>query len=422
MAVKITCPKCQTAFMVAEAFAGSKIQCPQCNATLILGLESDHSHQHYPIPKPAIPTKLPEDKIRPASLAYLSQWLDLPTSLLQQAMEMLARGEAYTIWDIPKGDGKAFRRITAPCPLLKHIQRRILDRLLYRIPVSNAAHGFVQGRSIVTNAKYHLQTAQSILNLDLKDAFPSVSDQRIKHLYVRYLKIPLLHLGEGVSHQVLDDVIDLLVLLTTYNHQLPQGGPCSGYLLNIACLTLDKNIYRLMRQYGENYRYSRYADDITVSVNGKMSAELQTRLQKLIHDCGFQVNPQKCQYAERTRGKCLEVTGLILEKDQVRIPPRKLNEFRAIIHQASITPVEKLFHDKRLEVQSIVAFIKMVYEKIPFRIWKPYKAYLDKVGVPMPKGSEQSVSLYPKAKNSSTDEQKPNTDTSNPNTPSDTPF
>lgn len=394
MAVKITCPKCQTAFMVAEAFSGSKIQCPQCNAILILGVDYQKQNAHYPIPPTRIPAPAP-NQIRPLAIQHLSQWIDLPTSLLQQALQMVERGEAYDLWEIPKGDGKSVRKITAPKPLVKHIQRRILDRLLYRIPVSNAAHGFVPSRSIVTNAKYHLQTAQSVFNLDLKDAFPSVNAQRIKHLYVRYLKTPLLHLGESIPHPVLDDMMDILVLLTTYNNQLPQGGPCSGYLLNLACLVLDKNIYRLIRQYGENYRYTRYADDITISVDGKIPEELRTKLQKLIHDCGFQVNPQKCDYSERIRGKCLEVTGLILEKDQVRIPPQKLDSFRAIIHKAATTPVEQLFPEKRLEIQSIVAFIKMVYEKIPPRIWKPYKAYLDKVGVSLPKGGK-SLDLYPK--------------------------
>ncbi len=397
MAVKITCPKCQNGFMVAEAFSGSKIQCPQpdCHATLILGLKPEYKTQRLSVPP--TPAKQKETSIREQAIAHLSTWLDIPASLMTQVLEMLDKpGEAYTIWKIPKGNGETFRQITAPSEQLKHIQRRILDRLLYRIPVSNAAHGFVPGRSIVTNASFHLKTAQAIFNIDLKDAFPSVSAQRIKNLYVRYLKIPLLHLGETVPHLVLDDAVEVLVKLTTYQNQLPQGGPCSGYLLNLACITLDKTIYRLIQKYGENYRYTRYADDITISAPQAIPESLREDVQKAIHNCGFQINPQKSHYAEKSRGRCLEITGLILEKDQIRIPPKKLDEFRAIIHKAASTPPEQLPPENRLEVQSIMAFVKMVYERVPYRIWKPYAMYMEKFGVPYPKKPGLCLNFYPK--------------------------
>ena len=398
MAVKIICPQCGENLTVSDAFPGSKLDCSKCSAVIILAVEVDHPSRR-PLVKPGPKPVAPDDAniVKKRAISHLEKWLDISATQISNTLEILAQNSAYTIWKIPKGESGFFREIAAPCESLKVIQRRILDRLLYRVPVSNAAHGFIPGRSIVTNASYHLQTAQALFNLDLKDAFPSVDSTRVKHLLVRYLKIPLQHLGETVAHPVLDQVIEFLVALTTYNERLPQGGPCSGCLLNIACITLDKNIYRLLARYGDSYRYSRYADDITISAPFAIPQPLQQELQKIVHDCGFQINPRKCVHAVRSNGQRLEVTGLILEKKQVRIPSAKLEVFRAIIHQATVVNTEQLTPEKRLEIQSIVAFVKMVYQKIPYRIWAPYKTYMEKHGIRYQRQAVKSyLDLYPR--------------------------
>jgi uncharacterized Zn finger protein (UPF0148 family) len=395
--IHISCPQCAGSFSVAEAFPGSRVICPSCNTCLVLALQVKTPDTGMVVKKEAkVITPDKAEVIRKQAMAHVANWLDMPQPELQSTLAKLKEQDAYTIWKIPKGDSGLFREITAPGEMLKKIQRRILDRLLYRIPVSNASHGFVPGRSIVTNARYHLATAGVLLNLDLKDAFPSVSAARVKQLYVRYLKIPLKHLGEEVAPAVLDTVIDMLVALTTFQDKLPQGGPCSGYLLNLACITLDKNLYRLLKNHGESYRYTRYADDITISAPVSIPSNLQEEIQKAIHNCGFIVNPRKAHYAERSKGQLLEVTGLVLEKDKVRIPADKLEVFRAIIHQAAQLPAEQLTPEKKLEVQSIVAFVHMVYKRLPPRIWGPYRGYMDKHGLRYPQqASKAYLDLYP---------------------------
>ena len=87
-------------------------------------------------------------------------------------------GQAYNSWTVPKGNGRE-RRIDAPVPDLKRLQSLLLKRLLNFAPISPFAHGFVRGRSIVTNAAIHRETARSMVSLDLKDAYPSVSRDRI---------------------------------------------------------------------------------------------------------------------------------------------------------------------------------------------------------------------------------------------------
>lgn len=398
MALNVACPQCQNGFSVSEIFPGTQVFCPNCSACLILALHAKGVEKGFVVKRTAgivSPTQRPV--IQKQALSHLERWLDIPANEIEGVLRKLEEQSAYTLWTIPKGNGGAVREIATPCEPLKNLQRRILDRLLYRIPVSNAAHGFVPGRSIVTNAQYHLKTAGALLNLDLKDAFPSVHADRVKHLYVRYVKIPLKHMGESVAPSVLDEVVEMLVKFTTLRNCLPQGGPCSGYLLNLACITLDKNIYRLLKNYGESYRYTRYADDITISAPSSISPELQKEVQKLVHNCGFQVNPRKCCYWECVKGQTLKVTGLVLEKNKVRIPAAKLEAFRAIIYQAGQVAPENLPPEKRLEIQSIIAFVKMVYNRVPHRIWSPYQAYLEKHGLAYPKkASKMYLDLYPK--------------------------
>ena len=396
MAVEISCPKCSKEFNVVNAFPGSKIDCPECKCIIIVDLDIKYSRTKNTIE--AVKASLPEQKtsLYNQAVNHLETWLDVSSEHIKSALNLIDENKAYEVWKIPKNGNFSFREITSPCKVLKLIQRRILDRLLYRIPVSNASHGFVPGRSIVTNAEFHLKTAAAILNLDLKDAFPSVNKQRVKHLYVRYLKIPLKHLGENISHEALDKVIDFLVKLTVHNDQLPQGSPCSGYLLNVACITLDKTIYSMLRQEGLSYRYTRYADDITISQPNTITKDFQERVKQIILNAGFKVNPQKIKYTVRSKGQKLEVTGLILEKGKVRISAEKLDTFRAIIHQATNIESENLTPEKRLEIQSIVAFVKMVYKKIPHRIWKPYRIYMDKHGLKYPvKSTKSFLDLYP---------------------------
>ena len=56
---------------------------------------------------------------------------------------------------VPKKTG-GVRRISAPKPKLARAQHWVLEQILEKVATSNEAHGFVRGRSIVSNAKVHV--------------------------------------------------------------------------------------------------------------------------------------------------------------------------------------------------------------------------------------------------------------------------
>jgi hypothetical protein len=71
------------------------------------------------------------------------------------------------------------RLISASMPRLKRAQHWVLDSILVRVPLHDAAHGFAPQRSILTNARNHVGR-DVVINLDLKDFFPTLSYARIK--------------------------------------------------------------------------------------------------------------------------------------------------------------------------------------------------------------------------------------------------
>ncbi|MEH2308893.1 hypothetical protein [Nostoc sp.] len=74
------------------------------------------------------------------------------------------------------------RIISAPKPELKAAQKWILENILEKLEVHNAAHGFCKNRSIVTNAKPHVG-ANVIVNIDFQNFFQSISYKRVKELF-----------------------------------------------------------------------------------------------------------------------------------------------------------------------------------------------------------------------------------------------
>jgi RNA-directed DNA polymerase len=82
---------------------------------------------------------------------------------------------------VPKRTGPP-RLIEEPKPLTKAIQRKILDEILARVPIHDAAHGFVAGRSCITSVSRHACN-YLVVAMDLKDLCPSTPVGRIDGLF-----------------------------------------------------------------------------------------------------------------------------------------------------------------------------------------------------------------------------------------------
>lgn len=330
------------------------------------------------------------------AFSLLAHWLDFSVEQVRTAAQMLDKQDAYETWSIDKKNGKK-RHISSPKDILKDIQNRILSRLLYHIPTTVASHGFVPSRSIVTNALAHVE-AKHLLNLDLQDAFPSVSAKRVEHVFQLGLGTLFKKFGLRCGKELRQDLVLLLAKLCTYNDELPQGAPTSGYLLNLACRTLDKRIFALLQEVGPKVTYTRYADDLTFTSEEAFDEKLLPRVKRTIQRSGFRWNPRKTHQAAVSKGQVIEICGLHVDGDQIRIPSKKIKQYRSVLRRAAIKiPTGQLDLDTKNHIQGIVGFVQMVYGELPRSLQKPYVDFLNQHPEARPTGAaREKFSFYPR--------------------------
>ncbi len=245
----------------------------------------------------------------------------------------------YHFWTVPKRDGGR-RLISAPKSDLKKAQAWIARNITEHMPIHGAAHGFVPGRSTVTNAAAHAG-ASVVFKFDIKDFYPSVTLNRVKGLIRKA--------GYG------EQVATLMALLCTefpreelllrgQRHYvatgprgLPQGAPTSPSITNALCMRLDRRLTGLAAAIG--LRYTRYADDLTFSWHGDGKdapvMRLKHAVRKIVSDEGFTIKETKTRILRS--GRRQRVTGLVVNKAEgaqaARVPRFMLRQLRTAIYK-----------------------------------------------------------------------------------------
>lgn len=263
-----------------------------------------------------------------ADVQALARALDLSIPRLRWLVyhREVDTGTHYHRWTVPKRSG-GVRLISAPKPDLKRAQAWIARRITEHLPVHGAAHGFLAGRSTVTNAAVHAG-AQVVVKLDLESFYPSVTLPRVKGVFRKA--------GYG------EQVATVLALLCTESpreemvirgrrhfvavgpRSLPQGAPTSPSITNTLALKLDCRLAGLARTLG--FRYTRYADDLTFSWHrgdhqgdrAEVKAgeapvfRLIRAVERIAREEGFVVHDKKTRVMRA--GKRQKVTGLVVNR------------------------------------------------------------------------------------------------------------
>lgn len=225
------------------------------------------------------------------------------------------------------------RHIDKPVGELKLIQKLILRKILYTIPLPLTMIGGVVGCSTKQNASSHVGQPQ-VVTLDLRDCFPKTNDRKIFAVYKKY--------------KCSNEVADVLTKLTTFQHRLPQGAPTSSMLANLVLLPLHDEIQALTTELG--LIFTMYVDDITIS--GLNAKNAISPVIDLIHKYGYGVRRPKIRCVPANSQQI--VTGLVVN-NKVAVPKQKRQEIiRRILTLSNMAKVEKQ------EIRSLLGIITYV--------------------------------------------------------------
>ena len=272
----------------------------------------------------------------------------------------------YVRFTVPKKSG-GVRELSAPHRDLAAAQRWIFQNILQRLPTHPAAHGFVRGRSIRSNALPHVGR-HILVNADLKDFFPTITFHRVRGA--------LEQLGYSPA------AATILALLCTESPR--RTVEYAGRTFHVAtgprafrrapapaprCRTSSPaGSIRVLAGIAVKlgWQYTRYADDLSFSADAEAEPERTTgyllaRIRHIAEDEGFSINEKKTRVLKQS--SAMAVTGVIVNR-RPGVRRREVRRLRAILHNARKHGLasQNRAHDPQFEarIRGQIAFVQMI--------------------------------------------------------------
>jgi RNA-directed DNA polymerase len=271
----------------------------------------------------------------------LARWLEVPLGRLAWLTGRFFENErpqseqvAHYHFHWVKKKTAGYRLIEAPKDLLKTVQTQILRGILDQVSAHPASHGFVKQRSIRSNAAPHVGSAW-VLKLDLKNFYPSVSFSRVVAIfrslgYCREVAIWLGRLTTSAIPSNLNSPDGLANTVWPYrSRHLPQGAPTSPALANLSAFSLDVRLNGMAAKYGA--RYTRYADDLTLSGPGQSIPALREIIpfaEWIVRNERFTTNKAKRRVLRRHQRQT--VTGIVVN-EKLTLSRAEFDQLKAIL-------------------------------------------------------------------------------------------
>ncbi len=271
----------------------------------------------------------------------------------------------YVRFQVPKKSG-GLRELASPHHDLAAAQKWILIHILEKLACHDAAHGFVRGRGTMSNAVPHVGRA-AVINLDLKDFFPSITFPRVKGIFQglgyspAVATILALLCTESPRRQV--EYAGRVLQVAIGPRALPQGACTSPALSNLLARRLDARLAGLAAKL--EFTYTRYADDLTFSGPGTAApkiAYLLARVRHLVADEHLVVNESKTR-VQRPGGR-QSVTGIVVNR-RPNVPRPLIRQLRAILHDAQRNGLAAANRGRRDNfpewLGGMIAYVQMVH-------------------------------------------------------------
>ncbi len=241
------------------------------------------------------------------------------------------------LWNVRRFRKKSggYRKITEPAPILKQVHgvvHSMLKRTVQkRFDSADWLYGVrskARSTSFADNAHHH-QSGKYIFTSDLQDCFESIT---FEHVFRALRALERIEVKPGY-HLILDNnAVSFLASLLTHQRRLPQGAKTSPLVANLVLLEFDDFVLRELNKRSQAFTYSRYFDDITISLSDtenisdqQFQAVCTSVIQRAASAVSMRVNEKKtrCRFHF---GAPIEVTGIVLQQ-QGAVLPRKLARF-----------------------------------------------------------------------------------------------
>ena len=206
---------------------------------------------------------------------------------------------------VKKKNGK-IRKVYSPrLSVKKQIKSHLpeLNRRALHLCDLDIVHGFLPGRSPVTNAEKHIGYRYT-LSMDIEDFFDSIN---------------LSHLNTVLTDKEQKELL--------YNGVPVQGLPTSPVISNLAMIEFDKMVKHYLSFRG--IVYTRYADDLTFSFNAISQKEIIISVIKYV--CAkyrLTVNKSKTRFQTASFGR-RSITGVSVGENDIQVSRKLKRRMRA---------------------------------------------------------------------------------------------
>ena len=205
---------------------------------------------------------------------------------------------------------------------------------LKKYSLQDNVYGFVKNRSCVDNATYHLNnTPESLINIDINKFFNNCTILKTIQNNVYSDTINEFDIPAPIKKAFHFMIISFFSYLT-HNSVYPTGSSFTPVLSNIIMLPIDLEIIDYLSSFSE-VRYSRYADDISISsryqkINNKNVLNIHTvnDVEKILNKYSFYIKYNKTKIFSSGDSKVINGIALDIKNNKLSIGSIKKLELR----------------------------------------------------------------------------------------------
>lgn len=261
------------------------------------------------------------------------------------------------------GNNGRQRLIQHPSKEIKLLQYWLVNNLLNKLPCSKYATGYEPGCSIIRNAAIHADN-KYILHTDIKDFFNSITVNMVESI-----------LSKSNLNLIQEDINFIIDVVFYKSKIFPTGSVSSPCLSNRVMYNFDLELKsELDTFYGlQEFKFTRYADDIIISSNYKIQTNIVDIIKNLLNKYGFEINKNKTYFMYTGRQR--KVTGIVIDNatNKLSVGTHRIRALKRNLYNYLIK-AEK--NEKNEEIiRGELAFIKSVSESQYSNLKNIYSKY-----------------------------------------------